>query len=81
MDVLGCGVGGERAGLQIAGDALQALHDELGLGRLDDALAAQHGGVGDAALDILLRHAGVKGNGGVKVVDLVIGLLLKPSSP
>ena len=52
-----------------------------GLVLLDDPLPAQHGRVGDGPGDVLPIHPGVKGNGGVKVVDLVIGLLLKPSSP
>ena len=61
--------------------SLQALHDELGLGRLDDALAAQHGGVGDTALDIVLRHAGIKGDGGIEIVDAFILLFGKASGP
>ena len=67
--------------LDVGQDGLQALDDLLGLVLLDDALLAQHGGVGDGAPDVLLIQPGVKADGGIKVVYQCVGLLLKPSSP
>ena len=60
---------------------LQGLHDLFRLFLGDDPLLPQHGGVGDGAGDVLPVEPGVEGNGGVKVVDLVVGFLLEPASP
>ena len=60
---------------------LQGLHDLFRLFLGDDPLLPQHGGVGDGAGDVLPVEPGVEGNGGVEVVDLVVGFLLEPASP
>ena len=67
--------------LDVRQNGLEAVDNLLRLVLLDDALLAQHGGVGDGARDILFVHPGVKGDGGVEVVDQGIGLLLEPSGP
>ena len=69
------------ASLNILQNGLEAGDDLLHLVLLDDALLAQHVGVGNGALDVLLIQPGVKLDGGVKVVYQGIGLLLEPSSP
>ena len=68
-------------GVDVRQDDLQTLDDLLRLVGLNDALLAQHGGVGDGAGDVLFVHPGVKGDGGVEVVDQGIRLFLEPSSP
>ena len=69
------------SGLNVGQDGLEAVNDLLGLVLLDDPLPAQHGRVGDGPGDVLPVHPGVKGNGGVEVVDQGIRLLLEPSGP
>ena len=49
--------------LNVGQNGLQALDDLLGLVLLDDALLAQHGGVGHGAGDVLLVQPGVKADG------------------
>ena len=68
-------------GLDVGQNGLEAVDNLLRLVLLDDALSAQHGRVGDGARDVLFVHPGVKGDGGVEVVDQGIGLLLEPSGP
>ena len=67
--------------LNVRQDGLQALHDLLHLMLLNDSLLAQHLGMGDGSGDVLLVQPGVKLDGGVKIIDQCIGLLLKPASP
>ena len=69
------------AALDVLQNGLQTVDDVVGVLLRDDALLAQHGGVGDGAPDVLLVQAGVKVDGGVKVVDQCVGLLLETSSP
>ena len=52
-----------------------------GLVLLDDPLPAQHGRVGDGPGDVLPVHPGVKGNGGVEVVDAGIDRLGETALP
>ena len=67
--------------LDVRQDGLQALHDLLYLVLLNDPLLAQHLSMGDGSGDVLLIQPGVKLDGGVKIIDQCIGLLLKPASP
>ena len=67
--------------LDVLQNGLQALHNLLRLVLFNDALTAQHGGVGNGATDILFIEAGVKGDGGVEVIDLCIRFLLEASCP
>ncbi|MPM44968.1 hypothetical protein SDC9_91653 [bioreactor metagenome] len=69
------------AGLDVGKNGFQALDDLLSLARLDDPLFAQHGSVGNGTGDVLFVKAGVKGDGGVKVVHQCVGFLLKTSCP
>ena len=69
------------SGVDVRQDDLQTLDDLFRLVLLNDALLAQHGGVGDGAGDILFVHPGVEGDGRVEVVDQCVGLFLEPSSP
>jgi len=68
-------------GLDVGQDGLQAVYNGLHLVLLDDALLAQHLGVGDGAGDVLLVQPGVKLDGGVKVVHQCVCLFLKSSCP
>ena len=67
--------------LNVRQDGLQAADDLIRFCLLDDALLAQHGGVGDGAGDVLLIQAGVEVDGRIKIIDQGIGLFLEPSSP
>ena len=55
-------------GLDVGQNGLQAVYNGLHLVLLDDALLAQHLGVGDGACDVLLVQPGVKLDGGVKII-------------
>ena len=46
----------------------EGVGDDFGFRRRDDALAAEHGGMGDAAGDILTEQAPVEGKGRVEIV-------------
>ena len=81
VDVLRLRVDDECPRAQVGGDARQSIPDGLPVGGGEDPLLRQHGGVGHAARDILLRHSAVKGNGGIEVVGFLIDFLLKPSGP
>ena len=67
--------------LNVRQDGLQAADDLIRFCLLDDALLAQHGGVGDGAGDVLLVQAGVEVDGRIEIIDQGIGLFLEPSSP
>ena len=67
--------------LDLVQEDLQGLHDLVGLFLGDDPLLPQHGGVGHGAGDVLLIQPGIEGDGGVEVVYLVVGFLLKPACP
>ena len=56
VDVLGVGVDGESAGVQVRQDGFEARDDLLAFAFVDDAALPQHGGVGHAALDVLVVH-------------------------
>ena len=81
MDVLRILVDGQRAGSEIGGDARQPVLDRLPVLGGKDPLFGQHGGVRHAARDVLLRHAGIKRDGGIKIVGFLIEFLLEPSGP
>ena len=51
-----------KNGFQAVDDGLRFLHG-------DDALPPQHGGVGNGTLNVLPVQPGIKGDGGVKVID------------
>ena len=68
VDVLGFHVDLQRAGFDVGKNAAQALNDVGAALLADDAAPAEHGRVGDAALDVLAVHAAVKGDGGVEIV-------------
>ena len=72
VHVLGLRVDSQRAGMQVGQNAFQALMDGLHVGGGDDALPAQHGRVDHAAADVLLDHAGIEADAGVKVVDAAV---------
>ena len=57
------------AGVDVGQDGLQTVDDLFRVTLLDDALLAQHGGVGDGAGDVLPVHPRVKRDGGIEVVD------------
>ena len=69
------------ARLDVRQNGLQAVDDLLHLVLLDDALLAQHLGVGNGAGDVLLIEPGIKLDGRVKIIDKSVGLLLEPTSP
>ena len=68
VNILRLHIKGQRAALDVGEDALQALDDLLGALLRDDAASAEHGRMGDAALDILAVHTAVKADGAVEVV-------------
>ncbi len=68
-------------GLDLFQKNFQGGNDLVRLFLGDDALFPQHGGVGDGTGDVLAVEPSVEGDGGVEVVYLVIGFLLKPSCP
>ena len=67
--------------LNINQNGFQTGNDLLGLVGFDDALIAQHTGMGDGAADILLIQAGIEADGRVKIVYQDVGFLLKPTGP
>ena len=71
----------DLAGAAVVQNLPQGLDDQVGFRLGDDALGAQHGGVGHGAGDILLIHPLVVGNGGVETVHQLIRVLFKPSGP
>ena len=81
VDVLGGGVDGEVALVQVHEDVLQPVQNGGPVLFADDALLAQHGGVGHAAVDVLAVHPGVKPDAGVEIVHAGIDGLGKPPLP
>ena len=81
VDVLGVRVNGQRAGSQIRSDRGQPVADGFAVRCRDNALLRQHCGVRHAAGNVLLCHAAVKRDGGVKVVGFLVKLLVEPSCP
>ena len=81
MDILRPHIDGKRAGFQVRKDARQPVPDRLPVSGGDDPLLCEHRGVRHAAEDILPRHAGIEGNGGIEVVRFLIEFLLEPSGP
>ena len=69
------------ARLNVGQDILQALYDSVGILLLNDALLAQHRGVGDRSLDVLPVEPLVKGDRRVEIVHHFIGRLFKASAP
>ena len=68
MDILRLHIKGQCAAFDIGEDVFQTLDDLLGALLRDDAASAEHGRMGDAALDILAVHTAVKADGAVEVV-------------
>ena len=81
MDVLGVGVKLQLAAVDVLQNLRQALADGLLVFFRDNALFPQHGGVGNAALDVLAVHHRIKGDGAVKVVDPTVDFFFEPSCP
>ena len=81
VHVLGRRVDGQRAAVQILQDAVQALVDGLHILPGNDALPPQHGGVDQAALDILLDHARIEADRGIEVVDAAVDGLAGAALP
>ena len=81
VDILRRGIQLQFPGFQIRQDPLQPLYDLPAVLFRDDAAVPQHGGVGDAAGDILLVHSAVKGDGGIEGVDGFVNLLGESSCP
>ena len=81
MHILGSGVDFQRAAVQILQNPLQTFVDILHIPGGNDALAAQHGRMDHAALDILLDHPCVKTDGGVKVIDAAVDGLAGAALP
>src|SRR5699024_2102785 len=66
--VLGRRVAGQRAAVPIVQDAVQALVDGLHVLLRDDALPPQHGGVDQAAPDVLLDQTRIEADRGIEVI-------------
>ena len=81
VDILLVGGKGHGPGLHLRHQILQSLDNGFGIRLGDDAGVAQHGRVGQGALHILPRHPLIKADGGIEIVDQLIGLLLKPPGP
>ena len=81
MDILTGHVEGERPGIQVIQNPLEAFNQGLGLGLFDNALGSQHGGVGHGACDILGIHPAVEGDGGIEVVRNCVHIAGCPSGP
>ena len=71
----------EAAGDDVGADVLQAGPNRLDLGAGQDALFAQHGSVGERALDILESQRLIDVYRGVEALHQGGGLLPKPTSP
>ena len=74
VDVLGGGVDGQLAAVQIRQDTPEPFGDGLLVFGRKDALFGQHGRMGQAALDILGIHPAVEPDGRIEL----IGDLLRP---
>ena len=67
--------------LHVLQDALQPRLDGLLVGSAQDALAAQHPGVGHAAPDVLGKQPLIKGNGRMEIVHHLAGFFLESTAP
>ena len=81
VDVLVIHVEYDLAGGDVLADVLQARHDGLCFLFGHDALLAQHGHMGDAAVDILVIHALVEENGGIVGLHHAVHFLFEPAAP
>ena len=81
VDVLAGHVDLKRAGLDLGEDVRKARNDLLRVLRRDDILLAQHPRVGDGAGDVLFVHSGIKADGGVELVQLLVHLALQSACP
>ena len=81
VDVFGVRVDEQGAACDIGFDLLETGADLLALALFDDAGFAQHGGVGNAALDILLIHPAVHGDGGVEIIGFRVQRFLEAAFP
>ena len=81
VHVLRAHVDGQRAGAVVAENSLQALHDALRVLPRDDALLAQHGGVGDGTGHVAFQQALVKGDRRLKIIQKGAGGFLKAPGP
>ena len=81
VDVFQRPVEREAAGFDLGGDAGQALLDRGLVRRFDQPGAGQHGGVGQAALDVLPPHALVEADGGVDLLHDHAGAGGESSAP
>ncbi len=81
MDILRRGLQAEATILKPLQDILKALADFIPLLLGQDAHLDQHGGMGQAALDVLFVQAAVKGQGGVEIIHNIGCMLLEASAP
>ena len=81
VDILSVRVNEQRAAFQIFPKLFQLRADLFTFALLNDPLLSQHGSMGDAALNILPKHAAVYGNTGIKIVRFRIRFLLKAPFP
>ena len=81
VDVLGGGVNGELAALDVLQNVREAPCQLRRLLRGQDAALLQHGRVGQGTDDVLTVHAAVNLNGGIEGVRRLIQLSRRPSGP
>ena len=81
VHILRAHVDGQRTGVVVVQNPPQPFHDALSVLARDDALLAQHGGMGDGAGHVAFQQALVKGNRGLKIVQKGAGGFLKAPGP
>ena len=81
VDILRIGINRKLSAPNIVEQALQAAENLLFILLPDDAAGPQHRGMRHTPPDILLVHPAVKGDGGIEIIGLLIGLLGKTTCP
>ena len=81
MNILGFGIDGQPACVNIRQNCRQAGQNRLGILRGENARFAQHPGVGHGAPNILPIHPLIKSDGSVQLVQPCIHFPAHPSFP
>ena len=81
VDILSLKAGSEVCSCRLGPDGLQTLNEAAGLLRSDHTVVAQHAGMGDGAVQILLEQGQVKANRGIEPLDGGMESLLKAVAP
>ena len=81
MDIFCCRIQFQRTAFQIGKNLLQAFDDGAAVFFGNNAAVSQHGGMCNAALNILPIHSCIKCNGGIERIDRLINFLGESARP